>query len=74
MAHLVDGIQIYYSGNEVGVYDGECKPIILGKTVENNKLLEEFIWLYKQKIEHYKGDWRGMFADKKSYDMSMKNK
>jgi hypothetical protein len=73
LAHLVDGIKIQYKDDIVTIYDGENKPIIYsGKTVDKN-ILENFIWLYKINIEHYDGDWEGMFFDDYSYKESMKN-
>lgn len=74
MAHLVDGLQLFYCGGHVTIYDGEGKPIIYDAAIVDKNILEEFIWLYKQRVEHYKGDWRGMFADDMSYKLSLNTK
>lgn len=60
--HLVDGIKINkIKDNKVEVCDGEGKPIFISDCV-NTQLLEEMIWLYKRKVENFKGEYSEMFT------------
>lgn len=61
--HLVDGVKIEYTDNGfMTLRDGEGKDIVWLADSYNKELLETMVWLYKREVEHYKGDYKGIFV------------